>query len=64
VGFADSEEWEKKCFCNFRKKKKTKNEVKPYLDSNKHLAEGDELDFDNKAYEMLHRAQTEWFVDL
>jgi len=34
--------------------------VKPYLGNSKHLKKDEFLDFDNKAYEMLHRANTEW----
>lgn len=30
------------------------------MDSNKHLEEDEELEFENKAYEMLHRANFEW----
>jgi hypothetical protein len=41
--------------------KKDKGKVTPYLESNKNLADGEILEFDNKAYEMLHRATTEWF---
>ena len=40
--------------------KKDKGKVTPYLESNKNLADGEILEFDNKAYEMLHRATTEW----
>jgi hypothetical protein len=36
------------------------NKVTPYLDNNKNLQEGEVLDYDNKAYEMLHRANCEW----
>lgn len=30
------------------------------MDSNKNLHEDEELEFDNRAYEMLHRANFEW----
>ena len=36
--------------------------VKPFLGNSKNLKKDEFLDFDNKAYEMLHRANTEWFV--
>ena len=32
----------------------------PFLESNKNLKEGEVLEFDNRAYEMMHRATTEW----
>ena len=38
-----------------------KSIVKPYLGNSKTLKKDEFLDFDNKAYEMLHRANTEWF---
>lgn len=34
--------------------------TKPYMGAAKNLKNGEFLDFDNKAYEMLHRANTEW----
>ena len=45
-----------------KEKKKVKFEEKPqvWLDSNKKLGEGEFLDFDNRAYDMIHRCQTEW----
>ena len=38
--------------------KKQKEEV--FLGSNKNLAKGEILEFDNRAYEMLHRLNVEW----
>eukprot|EP01016_Furgasonia_blochmanni_P047994 TRINITY_DN7107_c0_g1_i1.p1 TRINITY_DN7107_c0_g1~~TRINITY_DN7107_c0_g1_i1.p1 ORF type:complete len:587 (+),score=125.17 TRINITY_DN7107_c0_g1_i1:304-2064(+) len=45
-----------------KEKKKVKFEEKPqvWLESNKRLGEGEFLDFDNRAYDMIHRCQTEW----
>ena len=34
--------------------------VVPFLDTAKALKEGEVLDYDNKAYEMLHRGNCEW----
>lgn len=34
--------------------------AKPFLGTSKSLKKDEFLDFDNKAYEMLHRAHTEW----
>jgi ribosome assembly protein RRB1 len=48
-------------FIYFRKSKKTKSQVTPFTDNNKNLEEDEELEFDNRAYEMLHRANFEWF---
>lgn len=31
-----------------------------YIGTNKHLKKGEVLDFDNNAYDMLHRLNTEW----
>lgn len=45
---------------NKKKKQKKDNEVKAYLGTTKHLKEGEVLEFDNKAYDMFHRANTEW----
>lgn len=50
----------KSIFVYFRKSKKGKEQVSPFMESNKHLEEDEELEFDNKAYEMIHRANTEW----
>jgi ribosome assembly protein RRB1 len=41
-------------------KNKVKEKVVPFLDSSKKLKEGEYLDFDNSAYEMMHRANTDW----
>lgn len=37
-----------------------KTGVKAFLGNSKQLKKDEFLDFDNKAYEMLHRANTEW----
>ena len=36
------------------------SKVTPFLESDKNLKDGEILDYDNKAYEMLHRAESEW----
>ena len=46
-----------------KKKKDPKKDVKPYIGNNKGLAKGEALEFDNQAYEMFHRATTEWSVN-
>ncbi|EAS04841.1 histone-binding protein RBBP4 or subunit C of Caf1 complex protein (macronuclear) [Tetrahymena thermophila SB210] len=51
-----------------KRNKKNKNQKvefidvqqKPFMGTEKNLEEDEILDFDNKAYEMLHRANTEW----
>lgn len=43
-----------------KKNKKKDNEFKAFTGSNKTLAKGETLEFDNRAYEMFHRATTEW----
>lgn len=43
-----------------RKGKAEKGEKAVFLGSNKQLAKGEVLEFDNRAYEMLHRLNVEW----
>lgn len=43
------------------KKNKSSNKVAPFMGTQKQLEEDEILDYDNKAYEMLHRANTEWY---
>ena len=44
-----------------QEKTKIKEKVVPFLDSSKKLKEGEYLEFDNSAYEMMHRANTDWY---
>jgi len=45
-----------------KKEKKPKEKVKivPWVGTNKDLKKDEELVFDNRAYEMFHRATMEW----
>lgn len=44
-----------------KKNKKSKTQkVTPFMGTEKQLEEDEILDYDNTAYEMLHRANTEW----
>lgn len=45
---------------NKGKKKKGEDDLKAYLGTAKSLKEGEVLEFDNRAYDMYHRGQTEW----
>ncbi len=43
-----------------KKKKKEKLRTEAFTSNAKDLKEGEYLEFDNAAYQMLHRATTEW----
>jgi ribosome assembly protein RRB1 len=43
-----------------KKEKGKKEEKAVFLGSNKNLGKGEVLEFDNRAYEMLHRLNVEW----
>lgn len=46
-----------------KKKKKGKDkEIKPFTGTTKTLGKNETLDYDNRAYEMFHRATTEWLI--
>ena len=44
----------------FKKEKKTKEDVTPFIGNEKQISENQYLDYDNSAYYMLHRANVEW----
>lgn len=41
-------------------KKSKKNKLTPFVGTSKNVEEGEELDFENRAYDMLHRATAEY----
>jgi len=41
-------------------KKKKEDEIRPFMGTTKNLAEGEVLEFDNSAYDLFHRANTDW----
>ena len=43
-----------------KKKNKKTEETKAYLGTAKNLGEGEVLEFDNTAYDLFHRSQTDW----
>ena len=48
-------------FRNKSKKGTEEDGVKPFLGTEKNLKEGEYLDFDNRAYDLFHRARTPWY---
>ena len=43
-----------------KKNRETQNELKPFLGTDKDLEKGEVLEYDNEAYDLFHRATTEW----
>ena len=47
---------------NFSQDTKDESKLnKPWMGSSQNLKDDEYLEFDNSAYEMLHRAHTEWY---
>lgn len=44
--------------------KNQKKKPTPFMGTSKQLEEDEILDYDNRAYEMLHRANTEWYTKI
>ena len=46
----------------FAKEEESKSSNKAWTGSSSNLKDGEYLEFENSAYEMLHRAHTEWLL--